>query len=112
MIRWTSNRVDHVDIDYSIDGGGSWANVVESLPADSGTTTWKVPDVMPGHAKIRIVDASDPNIFDVSKQDIVFYDLHLISPLPLGYGEHWQMRPDECRLLARTLSCLALHPQF
>jgi len=57
-ITWTSSGVDSVDIDYSLDGGASWQNIVQNYPGDSGSYEWNVPNISSSNCKIRVSIAS------------------------------------------------------
>ncbi|MDO8549090.1 MAG: T9SS type A sorting domain-containing protein [Ignavibacteria bacterium] len=70
-IRWTSTGIDSVGISFSVNfenGGGSFADIVQNYPADSGYYVWNIPDsILSRKCAISIEDASDPNAFGVSE---------------------------------------------
>jgi hypothetical protein len=75
-ITWTSSGVTNVKIEYTTNNGVLW-NTVAPVAASSGTYIWNsVPATASTNCKIKITDASDPNVSDIS--DAVF----TISPEP------------------------------
>jgi len=92
-IAWNSTNVSNVNIFYSIDGGTSWNSIASNVPASDGynSQSWNVAAVpmIEYASKIKIEDASNPLIKDVS-------DLFTISNEPLALtvispngGEVW-----------------------
>ncbi len=75
-ITWTTiGTVGNVKIEYSIDDGTNWLEVVAST-ANDGIHPWTVPDAPSANCKIRICEASDGSPFDES--NVVF----TIKPAP------------------------------
>lgn len=65
-ITWTSQNMTDVSIDYSINNGSSWINIVPSTPAASGSYTWMVANTPSTQCLVRISDASNPIVNDIS----------------------------------------------
>lgn len=67
-IRWNSVGVDYVTIELSSNGGQSWTSLATNVPASAGSWSWSIPANQPSGAqyRIRIVDASDAQLFDAS----------------------------------------------
>jgi hypothetical protein len=65
-ITWTSQNLTDVSIDYSTDNGSNWINVVSSAPAAGGSYTWMVANTPSTQCLVRISDASNPSIYDIS----------------------------------------------
>jgi MYXO-CTERM domain-containing protein len=58
-ITWTSaGTVGDVRIEASVDGGASWATVVDATPND-GAHTWTTPLVRTSTARVRLTDVDD-----------------------------------------------------
>lgn len=65
-ITWTSIGVEgDVKIEYSTNGGSSWANVVSSTEND-GEYSWTIPCTPSANCKVRISEASDGDPADMS----------------------------------------------
>ncbi len=57
-IKWTSSGVKSVNIEYSLNGGQSWQNIVQSFPGDSENYAWNVPGISSSNCRLRISIAS------------------------------------------------------
>ena len=61
--------ITNVKIEYSLDNGANWSPVINSTPCD-GTYNWLIPNKNSNQCLIKISDADDAAIFDIS--DAVF----------------------------------------
>ena len=70
-VKWSSRFLNgnYVNINYSIDNGITWIEVDENIP-NNGIYNWTVPNTTSTTCLIKIEDALDDNINDVS--DIIF----------------------------------------
>lgn len=75
-ITWVSQVITDVSIDYSTDNGSNWTNVVSAIPASGGSYEWTVPNTPSTQCLVRISDASNASIDDIS--DATF----TITPAP------------------------------
>jgi len=64
-IEWTATGVQTVKLEYSSDGGGTWHEIVASMPS-SRFYLWTVPDDLSEQCLVRISDATDGTPSDVS----------------------------------------------
>ena len=64
-ITWTSQQVANVNLDFSINNGTAWTNIVTSTPS-SGIYSWEVPNTPAIQGLVKVSDASNPELFDVS----------------------------------------------
>jgi hypothetical protein len=65
-ITWSSTGlIANVKIEYSIDNGSNYATVMASTP-NNGSYPWIVPNTISSNCLVRISDASNAGIFDVS----------------------------------------------
>jgi probable HAF family extracellular repeat protein len=72
-ITWESEgEVYNVQLSYSSDNGSTW-NTINAV-ANTGNTTWTIPNAPSSECILKISDADDPNIFDTS--DDVFTIQH------------------------------------
>ncbi|WP_254626460.1 lamin tail domain-containing protein [Myxococcus sp. CA039A] len=88
-ITWTSAGVNTVRLQYSLDDGLTWSNIVASVAAMPATYTWTVPAVESSTARVRISDAQDGTLADVS--DNVF---RLNRPLPTLFINEYLPHPN------------------
>ncbi len=65
-ITWSYNIVETVTLKYSIDNGTSWTDIATGIDASSKSYVWSVPEAESSQCLIRISDASDDSIVDVS----------------------------------------------
>ncbi|MBU4306680.1 MAG: hypothetical protein KKB32_02455, partial [Acidobacteria bacterium] len=90
-ITWTSTgTIANVKIEYSINNGSSWSNIV-TFTANDGSYSWTIPDTPSTTCLVRISDAADNDSSDSS--DAVFTILAYVAPTitvtaPNG-GETW-----------------------
>jgi hypothetical protein len=73
-ITWssTSQNIANVRIDFSIDGGATYATTVVTSTQNTGSYLWNpVPNVSSSQCKIKISDASNITINDISDSNFV-----------------------------------------
>jgi len=66
-INWNAVSVSAVNIYYSVNNGTSWTNIINNV--SGGSYYWTVPNLTSGtypNCKIKIEDASNSSLFDVS----------------------------------------------
>jgi photosystem II stability/assembly factor-like uncharacterized protein len=68
-ITWSS-FVSNVTLEYSTNNGSSWSTIVSSIPATPGSYDWLVPNTLTTQTLVRITNAADNSLLDVS--DAVF----------------------------------------
>lgn len=61
-ITWTSNNVENVKIEYSVNNGTNWTTIVESA-VSNGRYFWGVPKVQTNQGKIRISSVAAPEVY-------------------------------------------------
>jgi photosystem II stability/assembly factor-like uncharacterized protein len=84
-IQWTSVNIANIKIDLSTDNGLTW-NVIEPLfPAASGSFIWQVPNFISDSVLIKLSNAANVNVNDVSNSLFEIYSpttfLDLIYPV-------------------------------
>jgi len=65
-IIWTGDNGGNVTIEYSIDNGTNWLNIVTTNSA-SGNYTWSIPNISSAEVKIRLSDPDYPANSSVSQ---------------------------------------------
>ncbi|MCP3059367.1 lamin tail domain-containing protein [Myxococcus sp. K38C18041901] len=89
-ITWASSGVQNVRLQYSLDNGVVWSDVAASVAAASGSFAWTVPSESSSTARVRINDAADTTLADVSDGPFtlnrpvptLFINEYLPQPLP------------------------------
>ncbi len=85
-ITWSSRAVANVKIEYSTDNGTSWSSVVASTPASAGKFAWVIPASFTAQGRVRISNAADALINDMSNNSFSIPLLTLTAP---NGGETW-----------------------
>ncbi len=63
-ITWSNIGVTNVGLGYSINGGSSWATIISSTAASTGSYAWTIPNAPSTQVKIRVRDASNTALSD------------------------------------------------
>jgi len=86
-IQWQYQNLDKINIDYTTNGGVSWAGIANNFNASIGAYSWVVP-YKPGQAQIRVMSSSDNTLFDISENsfNINGYSLTILNPLGGSYS--------------------------
>ncbi|MBU0561538.1 MAG: T9SS type A sorting domain-containing protein [Bacteroidetes bacterium] len=66
-ITWNQINVENIKLEYSIDAGDNWSQIIASFPAVVGTYHWRVPNTPSENCLVRISDNADEMIVDVSE---------------------------------------------
>ncbi|KAF0150893.1 MAG: hypothetical protein FD143_2477 [Ignavibacteria bacterium] len=96
-IRWESQNVANVKIEYTTDAGANWNTIIGSTPS-IGYFVWKsIPNINSLQCRIRISDAADGNPFAVSENNFqisnqVTQSIRVTSP---NGGENWRERQSQ-----------------
>ncbi|MFV2014497.1 MAG: PQQ-binding-like beta-propeller repeat protein, partial [Candidatus Heimdallarchaeota archaeon] len=93
-IQWSSSNISNVKIDYSTDDGSTWLNIVASIPAGSGSYNWLVPNTPSQLCKVKISDAANPSLYDVSNSNFTIVGSTLELTRPNG-GENFTIGTNE-----------------
>ncbi|MFH0734579.1 MAG: T9SS type A sorting domain-containing protein [bacterium] len=88
-VTWASSYISKVKIEYSVDNGVVWAQIIDNIDGSLGTYNWTIPDTTSVNCKIRISDIDYPSLFDVSDDNFSLYDPNLVLTSPNG-GENWR----------------------
>lgn len=84
-IEWWTNQttIDHVIIELSSDNGLTWEPVTPSAVANTGEYSWNVPAVISTECLLRVKDAINSSVFDLSGIFEISYTpdyIHLTTP--------------------------------
>ena len=91
QIKWTSQDINNVKIEYSTDNGNVWNVVSPSRPASIGSHNWIIPNTPSTECLVRISDVDSAVINDVS--DNIF-----IIENPVSVEDKESMIPEEYNL--------------
>jgi len=94
-ITWLHVDVNNIKIEYSSDNGSSWNTVIESTDASTGSFSWTVPDIESSTCLVRITDATDENIHDVSENTFSIVQAPFIRVVSPAGGENWRDGTDQ-----------------
>jgi hypothetical protein len=88
-IIWRSNNVANVKIEYTTNDGGTWSTIASSIAAYPGSYSWVIPNSPSSKCKIRVSDASNLSLNDISDNTFTISGSKSISlTSPVG-GETW-----------------------
>ncbi|MFH1676722.1 MAG: hypothetical protein ABIC40_06820, partial [bacterium] len=66
----SSDLVGNVNIDLSLDGGSTWPINLATYAPNYGSYKFEyIPEQLTDHARIRVRDATNPTVFDISDDD-------------------------------------------
>jgi PKD repeat protein len=88
-IYWTkSTTVTNVKLEYSTNNGSNWTTIYSSIPATPENYSWLIPNTPSSQCLIKISDAANPEIFDVSDNVFTISSPFITVTLPTG-GDIW-----------------------
>jgi len=67
-ISWGNTPVSNIKIEYSINNGSNWIEIVGSVPSALAHFEWTIPNETSTQCLIKISDVSLPDIFDISEE--------------------------------------------
>lgn len=90
-LRWQGERPSQVYLDFSTNSGSSWTQIAGPLDADDGGMVWTIPPVTSTTCRIRVRDAANAGLFDISPVDFTVYETPRVTVLQPDGGESWQV---------------------
>jgi hypothetical protein len=87
-ITWSFLGIDRVSIEYSLDNGSTWNMISNNAAASARSISWKVPDTVSENCLVRISDASNASLSDVSDGVFKIMASFILVLSPKG-GEEW-----------------------
>jgi hypothetical protein len=67
-ISWGNTPVSNIKIEYSINNGSTWIEIVGSIPSALAHFDWTIPGEISNQCLVKISDVSNPDVFDVSNE--------------------------------------------
>jgi hypothetical protein len=87
-VLWTSTgAIANVRLEFSTDNGATWQLITGSTP-NTGQYAWTVPSVTASQARIRVSDAANASVNDVS--DAAFSIVTETVIRPIVFGDSWR----------------------
>jgi hypothetical protein len=83
-IRWESEFVSRIRIDYSVDSGQTWRMIRASYDADTGRYVWTVPNTPTNRALVRLQNLGIPD------QVVQSAGVFTIADTVIGVREPWR----------------------
>ncbi|MCP4707687.1 MAG: hypothetical protein GY869_03600 [Planctomycetes bacterium] len=74
-INWDApqdSTITHILIEYSLNNGINW--ITEAITANTGSYNWQTPNITSANCLIRISDASNSSVFDISNNVFIIYE--------------------------------------
>jgi len=85
---WDSASIDKVKIEYSTDNGATY-KVIESAYTDWGGYVWTVPEDVSNDCKVKVSDASNSDLQDVSEGTFSIIKGNFVSVTSPNKGQAW-----------------------
>ena len=92
-IIWTANWWK--GLNKSTDGGVNWTTISSDTPASTGSYSWTIPDEVSSLCLLRIIDTSNPLVFDESNETFVIQQKPSITLISPNGGENWPAGTDQ-----------------
>lgn len=88
-IQWSGKNIANVNLEYSIDGGTNWITIANNYLASEKHYNWIVPVVETAclNALVRISNADDNNIYDISESFIMNNEAHKLTVVSPNGGD-------------------------
>lgn len=94
-IRWQGRRPQHVALDFSTNGGADWMTIADSLDAAAGGWDWTVPDVTSEQCLLRVRDAGNAALTDITPDAFTVFEEPVITLHSPDGGEFWQVDTEQ-----------------
>lgn len=73
-IKWNSNNIQFVNIDYSIDNGATWISIAQNYQSN-GLYNWTVPNTPSSQALMKITNADTLTVWDISNNNFIITEV-------------------------------------
>jgi len=91
-ITWSSTGdITNVKLEYSKDNFASDVNTIVASTTDDGTYAWTVPSDVSSTVRVRVSDASDADVNDVSNADFSILTQRTLTLTAPNGGEEWEV---------------------
>ncbi len=94
-IIWISTSITNVKIEYTTNNGTNWSTIIASTPAGVGSYAWTIPNTPSTQCKVRISDASNASINDLSDETFTISPAPTVTVISPNGGESWQVGTNQ-----------------
>ncbi|GAB5464640.1 MAG: hypothetical protein Kapaf2KO_00760 [Candidatus Kapaibacteriales bacterium] len=91
VINWIAVESGNIAIEYSIDGGTTWREIIKDYPSSIGFYNWSVPNTPTQTARLRIWQMDNSNVRSESE----LFSINGVSLIAPNGGEEWLIGTDE-----------------
>lgn len=82
IITWTNVGINFVTVEYSVNNGLTWNNIIKNYPSTYGSYEWIISDTPSDNVKMRIYNAGDGEAYyDTTKTNFKIAKLKILSPV-------------------------------
>jgi hypothetical protein len=81
-IYWNMTAISSVKVEYSTDKGNNWILIANNLPTNQCYYNWTIPSVNSQDCFIKVSDATDNSVNDMSDHNFIIYQPVAISQSP------------------------------
>lgn len=112
IMTWTSSgSIAAVKLEYSLNGGGNWTTISASTN-NTGSFNWALPATESSAALIRISDASNSAIFDISNGPFTIISTTSLTLTSPNGGESWFIGSHQIITWTSTSSIAAVKLEY
>ncbi|MBI9039617.1 MAG: carboxypeptidase regulatory-like domain-containing protein [Bacteroidales bacterium] len=66
--------MNNVKIEYSINNGSEWIEIIDTTPAEDESYLWEIPNITSQACLVKISDVDDESLFDVSDNSFTIWE--------------------------------------
>jgi|GEM_PF-877336 len=88
-ITWNSVNVENLKLEYSVNDGNEWTQIVDSVPANLGSYIWTIPNLPSSTCKMRISSLENGSINDISDSNFTISVTPAVALTSPNGGENW-----------------------
>lgn len=94
-LRWQSNAINDLTIEFSTNGGINWSTIASQIDATQGNYQWSVPEIKSDHCLVRVCAASNESVVDESSNEFsISGKLTPVEPLITNSWKNYQFPYD------------------
>lgn len=88
-ITWNSVNVENLKLEYSVNDGNEWTQIVDSIPANLGSYIWTIPNTSSSTCKVRITSLENGSIKDITDSNFTISIAPAVALTSPNGGENW-----------------------